>query len=310
MAPVERKVSCLAGYGGDYLVRATAEGGRILALVARSTELVREGQRLHGTSPTATAAFGRVLTAAALMGATLKDRQSLTLRVLGDGPLGGIVATVREMRIKGYVREPFVDLPLNDAGKLDVAGAVGKGTLYVTRDLGLREPYNGSVPLVSGEIGKDLAHYFRYSEQTPAAVALGVLVGPDAGVRAAGGYILQLLPGAGEETAARLEANIGATGPVSRLIDRACTPEDILAMLLDGFSPRVEARQAFRFACDCSRERLREILVALGREELEELLAEQGGAEARCAFCNRVYRFGRDELAELVELAADRRRKH
>jgi len=292
----------------DYLVRATAEDGRILALVARSTKLVEEARRLHNTSPTATAALGRVLTAAALMGATLKERQSLTLRVVGDGPLGAIVATARDGAVRGYVSEPQVYLPLDAAGKLDVGAAVGKGILYVTKDLGLREPYNGSVPLVSGEIGKDLAYYFTASEQTPSAVALGVLVGPTGAVKAAGGYLLQLLPGADEEMAARLEGNVRATGPVSRLVARAFSPEDILATLLEGFDVQIHERQFFRFACDCSRERLREILLALGPEELEQLLAEQGGAEATCAFCNQVYRFSAEELAELVALS--RRPEH
>lgn len=289
-------------YSGDYLVRATAEEGRILALVARSTELVEQARRLHDTLPTATAALGRVLTAAALMGATLKQGQSVTLRVLGDGPLGGIVATARGGAVKGYVGEPRVDLPLSADGKLDVGAAVGKGVLCVTKDLGLREPYNGSVPLVSGEIGKDLAYYFATSEQTPSAVALGVLVGPAGEVKAAGGYLMQLLPGADEEMAARLEKNVQATGPVSRLVAAACTPEDTLAMLLDGFTVKLHERRFFRFACDCSRERLREILLALGPEELAKLLAEQGGAEARCGFCNRVYRFGPEELAALLAL--------
>ncbi|ACX52086.1 Hsp33 protein [Ammonifex degensii KC4] len=292
-----------ANFEGDYLVRAVANGGQILALVARSTELVREARRLHGTSPTATAALGRVLTAAALMGATLKDGQTLTLRVVGDGPAGWIVATVRDMRIKGYIREPHIYLPLNAAGKLDVAQAIGKGMLYVTKDLGLREPYNGCVPLVSGEIGKDLAYYFTVSEQTPAAVGLGVLLDPDGEVRAAGGYILQLLPGASEEVVAQLEANVEATGPVSHLFAEGCTPEGVLALLLRGFTPTILARQTFAFVCDCSRERLTKVLLALGREELEALLTEQGEVEAKCGFCNRVYRFSREELQELIELA-------
>lgn len=290
-------------YSGDYLVRATAEEGKVLALVARSTEMVGEASRIHGTSPVATAALGRVLTAAALMGATLKGRQSLTLRVVGDGPAGSIVATVKEMRVKGYIREPHIYLPLNAEGKLDVAAAVGKGMLYVSKDLGLREPYNGSVPLVSGEIGKDLAYYFAASEQTPAAVGLGVLVGRDGEVRAAGGYILQLLPGAGEEVAERLEKNVAATGPVSNLIEQGCSPDDLLRLLLDGLTYTAHERLLFRFACDCSRERLKEVLLAMGRSELEELMAEQGEVEARCGFCTQVYRFNREELAELIELA-------
>lgn len=286
----------------DYLVRATAAEGKILALVARSTDMVREANRLHGTTPTATAALGRVVTAAALMGATLKEKQSLTLRFKGDGPAGSIVATVKDMRIKGYINEPLIDLPLRSPGKLNVAAAVGKGMLYVTKDLGLREPYNGNVPLVSGEIAEDIAYYFTVSEQIPAAVGLGVLVGPGDNM-SAGGYIIQLLPGGEEDLASQIEANVRAVGSVSHLIAQGCTPENLLDMLLGSFSPVVHARQTFCFACDCSRERLKGVLLALGRKELEEMLTEQGGAEARCGFCTQVYKISREELAELIEVA-------
>lgn len=284
----------------DYLVRATAAEGQILALVAKSTDLVEEARNLHQTSPTATAALGRVLTGAALMAATLKEGQSLTVRVLGDGPLGSIIAVARPGVVKGYVAEPRAEVPLKPEGKLDVGRAVGRGTLYVTKDLGLKEPYNGSVPLVSGEIAEDLAYYYTASEQKPSAVGLGVLVEPDGRVRAAGGYLLQLLPGVREEVAERLEGNIKEAGPVSQLVDRGDKPEDILALLLKGFAIKIHERLPLSFACDCSREKLEEILMALGEKELEKLLEEQGQAEARCAFCNRVYRFSREEVAELL----------
>ncbi|MGO0122166.1 Hsp33 family molecular chaperone HslO [Desulfothermobacter acidiphilus] len=289
--------------GRDYLVRAVAGQGQILALAARSSELVQNAKSLHGTSFTATAALGRLLTAAALMGAMLKDRQTLTIRVEGDGPAGMMVATVRDGKIKGYIQEPHVYLPLNATGKLDVAQAVGEGKLYVVKDLGLREPYHGCVPLVSGEIGKDLAYYFTVSEQTPAAVGLGVLLDAEGEVRAAGGYIVQLLPGVEEAVASQLEANVAAVGSVSRLLAEGCTPEDLIERLLQGFSPTILARQSFAFACDCSRERLAEVLMLLGREELEALLVEQGQVEARCGFCNQVYRFSREELEELIRRA-------
>ncbi|WP_141264178.1 Hsp33 family molecular chaperone HslO [Moorella sp. E308F] len=284
----------------DYLVRATAGEGQILAIAAQTTLLVQEAKDLHNTSPTATAALGRVLTGAALMAATLKEGQSITVRILGDGPLGSIVAVARPGTVKGYVAEPGVDLPLRHDGKLDVGRAVGRGMMYVAKDLGLKEPYNGSVPLVSGEIGEDLAYYFTASEQKPSAVGLGVLVEPGGKVGAAGGYLLQLLPGSAEGTAATLEKNIEAAGPVSRLIARGHTPEDILALLLKGFSLKIHERRPLHYACDCSRERLQDILLALGPGELQKLLEEQGGAEARCAFCSRTYRFSREEVAELL----------
>lgn len=287
----------------DYLVRATAEEGQIFALVARTSDLVEEARTLHNTSPVATAALGRVLTGAALMAASLKDGHRLTLRIEGDGPLGSIVATAIPGAVKGYVAEPQVDLPLKAKGKLDVGRAVGKGSLYIIKDLGLKEPYVGSVELVSGEIGEDLAYYFTASEQKPSAVGLGVLVEPEGKVEAAGGYLLQLLPGASNELAEALEKNIKEAGAVSRLISLGYTPEDILALLLRGFSFKIHERQPLKFACDCSRDRLREILLALGPKELEQLLTEQGGAEAKCAFCNRTYWFNREEVAKLLELS-------
>lgn len=284
----------------DYLVRATAAEGQILALVARSTGLVEEARNLHQTSPTATAALGRVLTGAALMAATLKEGQSLTVRVLGDGPLGSIIAVARPGVVKGYVAEPQAEVPLKPEGKLDVGRAVGQGVLYLTKDLGLKEPYNGSVPLLSGEIAEDLAYYFTVSEQKPSAVGLGVLVEPDGRVRAAGGYLLQLLPDAREEVAEILEGNIKDVGPVSQLVAKGDRPEEILALLLKGFPFKIHERLPLHFACDCSREKLEEILMALGEKELEKLLEEKGVVEAKCAFCNQTYRFSQEEVARVL----------
>ncbi|WP_258359370.1 Hsp33 family molecular chaperone HslO [Moorella sulfitireducens (nom. illeg.)] len=293
----------------DYLVRATAGEGQILAIATQTTGLVQAAKELHNTSPTATAALGRVLTGAAMMAATLKEGQGITVRILGNGPLGSIVAVARPGEVKGYVMEPGVDLPLKSDGKLDVGGAVGRGTLYVAKDLGLKEPYSGSVPLVSGEIGEDLAYYFTASEQKPSAVGLGVLLEPGGKVGAAGGYLLQLLPGAAEEIAVSLEKNIQAAGPVSSLILQEHTPEDILALLLKGFSLKVHERQPIKYNCGCSRERLKGILLALGPAELQKLLEEQGGAEAKCAFCSRVYRFSGEEVAELLATVPRRKQE-
>lgn len=287
---------------GDLLVRATAAGGRIRALAARTTGLVEEARRRHGTTPTATAALGRVLTATALLAATLDEGQSVTVRVLGSGPLGAVVAVGDTAgNVRGYVQHPGVLLPLNPQGKLDVGRAVGlPGYLHVTRDLGLREPYTGSVPLVSGEIGEDLTSYFFHSEQIPSLVSLGVLVAPDGTVLAAGGFFVQLLPGAEEQWAERLTRNAAELTGISRRIEAGLGPEDIVATALAGFEPRIHARKEIRFRCRCSRERTRALLAALGPDELDLMLAEDGAAELRCHFCNESYRFDGEELRELI----------
>ncbi|HEY8415252.1 MAG TPA: Hsp33 family molecular chaperone HslO, partial [Thermaerobacter sp.] len=278
--------------GGDYLVRAIAGDGLIRALACRTTGMVEEARRRHDTWPTATAALGRVLTATALLAAQLKDGASVTVRVTGSGPLGAIVATGEPSGdVRGYVRHPHVELPLRADGKLDVGGAVGlPGFLHVTRDLGLGRPYTGSVPLVSGEIGDDLTAFLARSDQTPAVVGLGVLVGPGGGVRAAGGFVLQLLPGYEERWAERLEANIQHLGGISRRIEAGMTPEEMVWRGLAGFSPHILDRQPVRFRCRCTRERVERALVSLGPDELAAMLREDGGAEVRCQFCARTYR--------------------
>lgn len=287
----------------DYLIRATAGKGSIRALVAATTGLVEEARRRHNAYPTAAAALGRVLTAAALLGATLKDKQTLTIRVIGDGPLDGLIAEAdSEGRLRGYLKNPQVDLPRNQFGKLDVGGAVGSsGFIYVTRDLGLREPYTGSAPLVNGEIGDDVANYLLKSEQTPSAVGLGVLISTEATVKAAGGYLLQLLPGAPGEAAALLEENLKEVPSVSRAIDEGAAPEELLQTLLRGVDYKVGERKDLSFQCRCSPERARGIMLSLGRAELREMLEEDDGAELRCHFCNEVFRFSREELQEMIQ---------
>lgn len=289
--------------GPDGLVRATAEGGLIRCFAARTTETVREACRRHGTWPTASAALGRVLTAAALLGAMLDEEgQSVTVRVVGSGRLGAVVAVGEPaIHVRGYVQHPHVHLPLTEDGKLDVGRAVGTpGFLHVTWDLGFGEPYTGSVPLVSGEIGDGLTHYLRRSEQIPSLVSLGVLVDPDGAVRAAGGFLVQLLPGAEEAWAERLEENARRIGGISRFVDRGLGPDQIAAAALEGFSFRVHERRPVAFRCRCSRERSRELLAALGRDELADMLARDGGAELRCRFCAATYRFDAEELAGLL----------
>lgn len=287
----------------DYIIRATA-AGQVRAFAAVTTQLTSEAQRRHQTLPTATAAQGRVLTAAAMMGVSLKGKETVTLRVLGDGPLGAVVATAdAEGNVRGYVQNPQVHLPIRQQDhKLDVGGAVGeKGMLHVTKNLSMKEPYTGSVPLVSGEIGEDLARYYLDSEQTPAAVSLGVLVDVDNSVKAAGGYIIQLLPGAEEDIVGQLEKNIAEVGAVSRLIDSGVGGEEILQEVLKGMNVSFYPKQAVNFSCTCSKEKLEGILISLGCGEIESLIAQRKEAEVRCHFCNEVYQFSEQELQRLLD---------
>lgn len=285
----------------DYLVRATAARGEVRAIATITTGLVETARQLHGTSPTATAALGRVLTAAVILGARLKDEQTVTVRLLGDGPVGGIVAVADAYgHVRGYAQNPQADLPSRPDHKLDVSGLVGQGFLYVTYDLGLKEPYTGSVPLVSGEVAEDLARYFVESEQTPAAVALGVLVGPDCRVISAGGLLVELMPGAPEELAGDLEEKLALMDPVSSLIVRGMAPEGILDLLFGAHGVKILETRSVSWQCTCTRERLEETLATLGEEEIRQMIEEDGGAVVHCRFCNRAYRFSRDDLERLT----------
>ncbi|MDI6870267.1 MAG: Hsp33 family molecular chaperone HslO [Bacillota bacterium] len=290
---------------GDYLVRAVAAEGQVRAFCCRTTGLCEEARLRHGTWPTATAALGRALTGAAMLGALLKREERVTLQVVGDGPLGSVVAEAdAQGYVRGYVRNPQIHLAPTSEGKLDVAGAVGRnGHLYVLRDFGLKEPYRGSVPLVSGEIAEDLTYYFARSEQTPSAVALGVLVEVDHSVRAAGGYLLQVMPGADPSLGGELEGAVGRSGPVSGLIDSGRLPEEILADLLGPLGVEELGRQPLAYRCRCNREKLSRALVALGPAELADLAAEPNGAELVCRFCGARYRFPPEELEQLGESA-------
>lgn len=282
------------------LVRAIAAGGQIRALALTATEVVEEARRRHDTWPTATAALGRSLMAVALLGATLKNDETVTLRIFGDGPLGGIITQADASgNLRGYVQEPHVDLPPKGPGKLDVGRAVGQGHLYITRDLGLKEPYTGTSPLVSGEIAEDLTHYFAQSEQIPSVVALGVLVAPEGQVQAAGGFLLQLMPEASAGVIAALEANLEGIPPVSSQVAEGADAETLLRRALAGFELQMLESKEVRFACRCSRERMSEVLVALGWKELAEMAAE-GGAELRCHFCNETFQFNKAELEQLM----------
>lgn len=295
MHPMEKK--------RDRLVRGTALDGRVRAFAVRTTALVDELQRRHDTYPTATAALGRTVTAAAMMGAMLKGQEKLAVMVKGNGPIGQITAESNALgEVRGYVHNPHVHLPSNSLGKLDVAGAVGtEGFIDISKDLGLKEPYRGSVPIVSGELGEDFTYYFAVSEQTPAAVGLGVLVESDNSVRVAGGFIVQLLPGLTDEEITEIERSVGAMPSVTALLDEGLEPEEMLQFLLP--DAVVLDELDIRFVCQCSRERVEQTLISLGEQELERLIEEDDQAEVVCHFCNEAYVFNKDEMQVILEQA-------
>jgi molecular chaperone Hsp33 len=294
---------------GDYLVRATGLDGKLRAFACITTDLVREISDRNGALALASAALGRTATMAAIMGVMLKGDETITLQIRGDGPLGRIVATADSAgHVRGYVENPHVELPpkdglvFGDVEKLDVGAAVGNGFLYVIRDLGLKEPYVGSVPLVTGEIGDDFLYYFAQSEQTPSALGLGVLVGKDQSVTAAGGFLIQLLPGVAEEDIDYIENQIRQTPHITSLLVQGQTPEQILQRLIPGevkFNEKIE----LSFRCDCSRERFARGLVAVGEAELRKIAEEDKQAELVCHFCNEKYHFSEEELLELLREA-------
>jgi molecular chaperone Hsp33 len=286
----------------DYMIRGTAAGEKIRAVATVTTQMVEDARIRHATSATATAALGRSLTAALLLGAGLKAGQSVMLRVLGNGPIGAIIAQAdAEGRVRGYATNPHADLPETARRKLDVGGLVGRrGTLHVTRDLGMRSPYHGSAPLVSGEIAEDLAAYLASSEQIPSVVALGVLVDRDLHVLASGGLCVQALPGASADVVADLEARARRLPPITQLVAEGCTPEEILAAALGGMDSSIGATSPVVFQCRCSRRRVEEMLCGLGVEELEALLAQEGRAEVTCRFCGDRYVLERPEVEALI----------
>ena len=289
----------------DTLARATAEGGKIRAIAVVGTALVESARRRHGTFPVVTAALGRAMMGAALLAAAmLKPPDRLTLRLLGDGPAGAVIADAdAEGGVRGYVQNPKVALPIKENGKLDVGRAVGRGSLVVSRSMGEAQPYTSTSPLVSGEVGEDIASYLLTSEQVPSAVALGVLLRGSGTVKAAGGLLLQVLPG-GEEFAPELEARVAAMGPVSSRVERLSAAGELLSDLLQGFSDvHLAAPEPLRLRCTCSRSRASRSLLLLGQEALGELL-DDGGAELRCHFCGRTYRFDRPQLGRLRAEAA------
>jgi molecular chaperone Hsp33 len=286
----------------DTVLRATAADGTIRASVAVSTETVEDARIRHTTSPTATAALGRTLTAAALLSAGLKDGQTVMLRVLGDGPIGGLIVQGNAGgHVRGYAMHPEADLPRTEHRKLDVGGLVGRrGMLHLTRDLGLRSPYHGSAPLVSGEIAEDLASYLATSEQIPSVVALGVLVAPDLRVIAAGGLCIQVLPGAPRGAIESVETRARKMPPITQMMSEGRGAEDLLSACLGHLESHIVQRQPLAFYCHCSRERVEGMLCMLGADELHTLLAQEGRAEVTCRFCGDRYLLGPDDVQRLI----------
>lgn len=287
----------------DYIVRATAADAQIRAFCATTRETVEAARAAHNSSPVVTAALGRLLTAGAMMGMGLKGESDLlTLRIQGDGPVRGLTVTADSKgHVKGYAVEPCVILPANDRGKLDVGGAVGRGTLSVIRDMGLKDPYVGQTDLQTGEIGDDLTWYFANSEQVPSSVGLGVLMEKNNTVRYAGGFLIQLMPFAQEETVAKLEHNLSNITSVTALLDMGLSPEQMLGRILEGFEVEITDRSDCSFFCNCSRQRVEKALISIGRAELDDMIKDNKPIEVKCDFCGKKYTFATEELKRLRE---------
>ncbi|MEE1053162.1 MAG: Hsp33 family molecular chaperone HslO [Acutalibacteraceae bacterium] len=288
------------------LIRCITSDGLVMATALDSTDIVSRAEQLHKTSAVVTAALGRLLTATAMMGNALKgEKDTITVKIDGDGPAGALIAAADSNGdVRGYAVNPVVEIPLKPNGKLDVCGAVGtNGTLYVIKDLGLKEPYNGFVPISTGEIAEDIAAYYAISEQIPTVCALGVLVNPDLTVKVAGGYIIQLLPAAHgyDEVIDKLENNIKAMKPVTTLLDEGKSIEEIVKIALNGFEVEVLEEQTVAYKCNCSRQRFENALKSLNKQELEQMADEMEKAETVCQFCNSVYTFTNAEIRSMIK---------
>lgn len=286
----------------DYLVRAIAANGQVRAFAAYTKNTVETARQAHNTSPVVTAGLGRLLTAGAMMGSMMKsDRDVLTIKAEGSGPVGHYLVTADSKgNVKGYAANPNVILPANAAGKLDVGGSLGVGLLTVIKDLGLKEPYTGTCELVSGKIAEDLTYYFASSEQTPSSVGLGVLMTKDNTVNVAGGFIIQLMPDATEETISIIEEKISTIKSVTSMLENGLDPEGIINLILGGLDPEILDKMPVRFYCNCSKERVSKALIAIGRKELDNIIEENEPIEVKCHFCNKAYNFTVDELKKLV----------
>lgn len=289
----------------DYMIRATAANGQIRAFAATTRDLVEAAKNAHNSSPVATAALGRLLTAGVMMGADLKNEKDLlTIRMEGDGPIGGLLITADcQGHVKGYAFNPDVMLPPNAQGKLDVGGSLGIGVLSVIKDIGLKEPYVGQTILVSGEIAEDLTYYYATSEQVPSSVALGVLMNKDNTVRQAGGFIIQLLPGASDEAIDKLEQRLGEISPITTLLDEGKSPEEILQELLGDFGLDILDKMPVGFYCDCHKERVEKAIISIGKKEIQDMIDEGKEIEVSCQFCNKKYTFTVEELDDMLKKA-------
>ncbi len=286
----------------DYIVRATAADSQIRAFAATTRQVVETARVRHNTSPVATAALGRLLTAGAMMGSMMKnDTDILTLQIRGNGPIEGITVTAdSHANVKGYVGNPDVMLPPRN-GKLDVGGAVGVGLLTVIKDMGLKEPYSGQTIMVSSEIAEDLTYYFANSEQVPSSVGLGVLMEKDNTVRCAGGFIIQMMPFAKEQTICRLEENLKKVCSVTSLLNQGYTPEQLLEVLFEGLGLEVTDTVPAQFCCNCSKERVEHAVASIGRKEIQEMIQDGEDIEVKCHFCNTAYRYTVEELREIIK---------
>lgn len=287
----------------DYLVKALAFEGQVRAYAVRTTDTVSEAQKRHQTWPTASAALGRAMSASVMLGAMLKGENKLTVKIDGGGPIGVIlVDSNAKGQVRGYVTNPQTHFDLNQQGKLDVARAVGtNGNLSIVKDLGLREHFSGQTELISGELGEDFTYYLVSSEQVPSAVGVGVLVNPDNSILASGGFIIQLMPGTSEETITVIEEKINNMTPVSKLIEKGLTPEELLMEILGAENLKFLETLPVEFKCQCSKERFERAIISLGEKEITEIIEDEGQAEAMCHFCNSSYKFSKEELESMRE---------
>ncbi len=286
----------------DYIVRATAANHQLRAFAISSRNIVEKARAIHNTSPVATAALGRLLTAASMMGSMMKgEKDVITLQVECGGPIGGITVTAdSSANVKGYVNNPNVILPPNAQGKLDVSGALGPGFLNVIKDIGMREPYNGQTHLVSGEIAEDLTYYYATSEQTPSSVGLGVLMDKENFVRQAGGFIIQVMPDTDDEVIDKLEAKLNEVKSVTDMLEKGMTPEDILEYILGDMELEILETIPTEYKCNCSRERVSRAIASIGKKDLQEMIDEGKPIEVNCQFCGSHYRFDTAQLKELM----------
>lgn len=288
----------------DKIIRATAKDGEVRIIAAITTDMVQKATKIHNCTPTASAALGRMLTSAGLMSAMLKsENDSLTLQINGGGEAKGVVVTAHtDGKIKGYIGNPSVDLPLNSKGKLDVGGAIGTdGYLQIIRDMGLKEPYVGQVPICTGEIGDDLAYYFTVSEQTPSAVAVGVLVDRDLSIKAAGGFIIQMMPGASDFVADIISYRLQEIPSVTTMISDGKTVQDIINSLFDDMDVKFYDEGVLEFECDCSREKVENALISIGKKDLQEIYDDGKTEELKCHFCNKSYDFTQEDIGKLLK---------